>query len=117
MNLLRHTITGIAVLLLSAVLLIVGNTLRLNILNQRSEIEVLKLVGATDAFIHRPFLYTGIWFRGHRRHAGLVADRGDGDLERGGGEGAGGLYITATSGWWDGGVRRFQSDTAGRLLG
>ena len=36
MNLLRHTITGIAVLLLSAVLLIVGNTLRLNILNQRS---------------------------------------------------------------------------------
>ncbi|WP_421281349.1 permease-like cell division protein FtsX [Aeromonas taiwanensis] len=62
MNLLRHTITGIAVLLLSAVLLIVGNTLRLNILNQRSEIEVLKLVGATDAFIHRPFLYTGIWF-------------------------------------------------------
>ena len=62
MNLLRHTITGIAVLLLSAVLLIVGNTLRLNILNQRSEIEVLKLIGATDSFIHRPFLYTGIWF-------------------------------------------------------
>lgn len=61
-KLLRHTITGIAVLLLAAVLLIVGNTLRLNILNQRSEIEVLKLVGATDAFIHRPFLYTGIWF-------------------------------------------------------
>jgi cell division transport system permease protein len=62
MDLLRHTITGIAVLLLSAVLLIVGNTLRLNILNQRTEIEVLKLVGATDAFIHRPFLYTGIWY-------------------------------------------------------
>ncbi|MGL5948186.1 MAG: permease-like cell division protein FtsX [Aeromonas sp.] len=61
-NLLRHTITGIAVLLLCAVLLIVGNTLRLNILNQRDEIEVLKLIGATDAFIHRPFLYTGIWF-------------------------------------------------------
>ncbi|MDO2949049.1 permease-like cell division protein FtsX [Aeromonas simiae] len=61
-KLLRHTITGIAVLLLSAVLLIVGNTLRLNILNQRSEIEVLKLVGATDSFIHRPFLYTGVWF-------------------------------------------------------
>ncbi|MGL5038695.1 MAG: permease-like cell division protein FtsX [Aeromonas sp.] len=62
MNLLRHTITGLSILLLSAVLLIVGNTLRLNILNQRSEIEVLKLVGATDAFIHRPFLYAGIWF-------------------------------------------------------
>ena len=54
MNLLRHTITGIAVLLLSAVL-IVGNTLRLNILNQRSEIEVLKLVGS-DRCLHPPSL-------------------------------------------------------------
>ena len=117
MNLLRHTITGIAVLLLSAVLLIVGNTLRLNILNQRSEIEVLKLVGATDAFIHRPFLYTGIWFRGHWRHAGLVADRGDGDLERGGGEGAGGALQQQLPSGGDGGVRRLQSHTAGRPAG
>ena len=91
MNLLRHTITGIAVLLLSAVLLIVGNTLRLNILNQRSEIEVLKLVGATDAFIHRPFS-TPALVRGHRRHAGLVADRSDGDLSEGVVKELAGLY-------------------------
>ncbi|GDY26274.1 MULTISPECIES: permease-like cell division protein FtsX [unclassified Agarivorans] len=50
------------ILLLTAVALIVSNTLRLNILSRRSEIEVMKLVGATDAFIQRPFLYTGFWF-------------------------------------------------------
>ncbi len=49
-------------LLLTAVALIISNTLRLNILNRRNEIEVMKLVGATDAFIQRPFLYTGFWF-------------------------------------------------------
>lgn len=44
-----------------AVLLIVGNTIRLGIYNRRSEIEITKLFGATDAFIQRPFLYTGFW--------------------------------------------------------
>ncbi|MBT1452173.1 permease-like cell division protein FtsX [Glaciecola sp. XM2] len=52
----------LAVLLFFAVVLIIGNTIRLNILNRRSEILVMKLVGATDAFIQRPFLYTGFWF-------------------------------------------------------
>lgn len=55
-------VIAIAVLLLLSVLLIVSNTIRLNILNQRSEIEVLKLVGATNSFIQRPFLYAGIWY-------------------------------------------------------
>ncbi|NNJ73101.1 MAG: FtsX-like permease family protein, partial [Enterobacterales bacterium] len=45
-----------------AVLLIVGNTIRLAIYNRRDEIEIIKLIGATDAFIRRPFLYTGLWF-------------------------------------------------------
>ncbi len=45
-----------------AVLLIVGNTIRLSVQNRRDEIEVVKLVGATDAFIRRPFLYTGFWY-------------------------------------------------------
>ncbi len=45
-----------------AVLLIVGNTIRLSVQNRRDEIEVVKLVGATDAFIRRPFLYTGLWY-------------------------------------------------------
>lgn len=44
------------------VLLVVGNTIRLDILNRRQEIEVAKLIGATNAFIRRPFLYGGFWF-------------------------------------------------------
>ncbi|WP_251358664.1 permease-like cell division protein FtsX [Kangiella sp. TOML190] len=52
----------ISLLLAIGVLLIVGNTIRLAILNRREEIQVIKLVGATNAFIRRPFLYTGIWY-------------------------------------------------------
>jgi cell division transport system permease protein len=52
----------LAVLLAGAVLLIVGNTIRLEIQNRHSEIEVVKLVGGTDAFIRRPFLYEGLWY-------------------------------------------------------
>jgi cell division transport system permease protein len=52
----------LAILLFFAVVLIIGNTIRLNILNKRDEILVMKLVGATDAFIQRPFLYTGFWY-------------------------------------------------------
>lgn len=52
----------LAVLLFFAVVLIIGNTIRLNILNKREEILVMKLVGATDSFIQRPFLYTGFWY-------------------------------------------------------
>lgn len=55
-------VTIIGILLFFAVVLIVGNTIRLNILNKRDEILVMKLVGATDSFIHRPFLYTGFWY-------------------------------------------------------
>ena len=49
----------VTALLAAAVLLVIGNTIRLEINNRRTEIEVLKLVGATDGFIRRPFLYTG----------------------------------------------------------
>lgn len=55
-------VIAIAVLLLISVLLIVSNTIRLNILSQRDEIEVLKLVGATNSFIQRPYLYVGAWY-------------------------------------------------------
>lgn len=61
-DLLRQAVVGMAVLLLAGVLLVVSNTLRLNILNSRYEIEVMKLVGATDGFIQRPFLYVGLWY-------------------------------------------------------
>lgn len=50
----------LAVLLGLAVLLIIGNTSRLAILNRRDEIEIVKLIGGTNAFIRRPFLYSGL---------------------------------------------------------
>lgn len=52
----------LATLLGLAVLLIVGNTIRLEIQNRHAEIEITKLIGGTDAFIRRPFLYNGIWY-------------------------------------------------------
>lgn len=52
----------LAALLALAVILIVGNTIRLAIQSRREEIVVIKLIGGTDAFIRRPFLYTGFWY-------------------------------------------------------
>ncbi|RJS94344.1 permease-like cell division protein FtsX [Salinisphaera sp. Q1T1-3] len=52
----------IGLLLSAAVVFIVGNTIRLDIENRRQEIEVMKLLGAPDAFIRRPFLYSGLWY-------------------------------------------------------
>lgn len=49
-------------LLVVAVLLIVGNTIRMAVESRRDEVLVMKLVGATDAYIRRPFLYMGFWF-------------------------------------------------------
>lgn len=51
-----------AVLLAVAVLVIVGNTIRMEILHRREEIEIVKLIGAGDGFIRRPFLYSGLWY-------------------------------------------------------
>ncbi len=52
----------LAALLAMSVPLVVGNTIRLAINNRRDEIEITKLIGATDAFIRRPFLYSGLWY-------------------------------------------------------
>ncbi|MDH5377290.1 MAG: permease-like cell division protein FtsX [Gammaproteobacteria bacterium] len=49
----------LSLFLVVAVILIVGNTIRLMSQNHLEEIRVSKLVGATDAFVRRPFLYTG----------------------------------------------------------
>ncbi len=60
---LLHRVVLLAGLLLGVgVALIVGNTIRLDVLNRRSEIEVMKLVGGTDGFARRPFLYSGFWY-------------------------------------------------------
>lgn len=45
-----------------AVLLVVGNTIRLGIHSGRDEITITKLIGATDGFVRRPFLYAGTWY-------------------------------------------------------
>jgi len=58
----RRSIWAISILLGLAVLLVIGNTIRLVIENYRREIEVVKLVGATDAFVRRDFLYIGIFY-------------------------------------------------------
>ncbi len=42
------------------VILVVGNTIRLNVANRRAEIEIQQLFGATEPFIRRPFIYAGL---------------------------------------------------------
>jgi cell division transport system permease protein len=62
LDVLRRVVLLAGALLGVAVMLIVGNTIRLDILNRRAEIEVMKLVGASDGFARRPFLYSGVWY-------------------------------------------------------
>jgi cell division transport system permease protein len=52
----------VAVMLGLAVVLVIGNTIRLAIENRREELVIVKLLGGTDAFIRRPFLYEGFWY-------------------------------------------------------
>ncbi len=56
----RTAVVILAALLSFALIAITFNTIRLQILTRRDEIEVAKLIGATDAFIRRPFLYFGL---------------------------------------------------------
>jgi cell division transport system permease protein len=49
-------------LLVLGVLLVIGNSIRMSIDNRRDEILVSKLIGATDAYVRRPFLYMGLWY-------------------------------------------------------
>jgi len=60
LNILQRAVWILAGLLALAVLLIIGNTIRLSIYNRRTEIEINMLFGATAAFIQRPFLYSGL---------------------------------------------------------
>lgn len=62
MELLKRGVTVLSLLLSMAVLFITGNTIRLELHNRREEIVLAKLIGATDAFIQRPFLYVGFWY-------------------------------------------------------
>ena len=58
----RRAVLLLAGLLLAAVVLVLGNTIRLAIESRRDEIIISKLVGGSDAFVRRPLLYTGLWF-------------------------------------------------------
>ena len=64
----------VAAVLAAGVLAVVGNTIRLEINGRRAEIEVTKLVGGSNAFVRRPFLYSGLWqgLAGGLLAAGLV---------------------------------------------
>jgi cell division transport system permease protein len=62
LDVLRRTVWIATAVLLVAVIAIIGNTIRLDIQNRRQEIEVSKLLGASDAFVRRPFLYLGFWY-------------------------------------------------------
>ena len=58
----QRSVAIITILFAFAVLLIIGNTIRLDIQSRYQEIIVTKLIGATNAFIRRPFLYGGLWY-------------------------------------------------------
>ncbi len=62
MQLGRRLTLALGALLALGVLLVVANTIKLAIEARRDEIVVVKLVGGTDAFVRRPFLYTGLWY-------------------------------------------------------
>jgi cell division transport system permease protein len=62
MDIMRRVVWLTGALLAGGIVMVIGNTIRLDILNRRAEIEVMKLVGATDGFTRRPFLYTGMWY-------------------------------------------------------
>lgn len=52
----------LAALLAAAALLVIGNTVRLDIQGRSEEIAVMQLLGADNGFVRRPFLYTGLWY-------------------------------------------------------
>lgn len=70
MEIMQRGVFILSLLLGFAVVVITGNTIRLELQNRQDEVIVAKLVGATHAFIQRPFLYTGFWLG---FIAGLVA--------------------------------------------
>ena len=60
LQLAERAVAILATLLSLAVLLIIGNTIRLAVVNRQTEIEIIQLVGGTPGFVRRPFLYNGL---------------------------------------------------------
>jgi cell division transport system permease protein len=70
LQLAERAVALLAALLALAVLLIIGNTIRLAVVNRQTEIEIIQLVGGTAGFVRRPFLYSGLL---HGLLGGLLA--------------------------------------------
>lgn len=62
LSLTERIVWVLGLLLALAIVLVVGNTIRLDIAARVDEIRVIKLVGGTNAWVRRPFLYTGLWY-------------------------------------------------------
>ncbi|MBC55278.1 MAG: cell division protein [Gammaproteobacteria bacterium] len=62
LSLTRRAVLALIAVLSLAVLFITGNSIRTSIASREAEIRVMNLIGATRAFIARPFLYTGLWY-------------------------------------------------------
>ncbi len=62
LDILQRAVFMGSALLGAAIVVVIGNTIRLDIQNRREEIEVTKLIGASNAFVRRPFLYSGLWY-------------------------------------------------------
>ena len=58
----ERAVAVIAALLALATLLVIGNTVRMDIQARAEEIAVMQLIGAGGGFVRRPFLYTGLWY-------------------------------------------------------
>lgn len=62
LSLTQRAVIALIVVLSLAVLFITGNSIRTSIASRESEIRVMNLIGATNGFIARPFLYSGLWY-------------------------------------------------------
>lgn len=62
MELGQAAVTVLMLLFGLAVVVVVANTIRLDVASHAEEIEILALVGAGNAFVRQPFLYTGLWY-------------------------------------------------------
>jgi cell division transport system permease protein len=58
----ERAVAIVAALLALATLLVIGNTVRMDIQARAEEIAVMQLIGAGNGFVRRPFLYTGLWY-------------------------------------------------------
>jgi cell division transport system permease protein len=62
MELVKAAVSVLVLLFGLAVVVVVANTIRLDVASHAEEIEILALVGAGNAFVRQPFLYTGLWY-------------------------------------------------------